>query len=108
ILGLLLLGFGNGGVVWAERTVPSGLTAVLVSASPFWMVSVEAFIRNGERATGRQVFGLLVGFSGIILLVWPALTVASGSRAGGFIGGLLATQLACLGWAVGSAYSRRH
>jgi drug/metabolite transporter (DMT)-like permease len=32
ILGLLLLGFGNGAVVWAEQTVASGLTAVLVAS----------------------------------------------------------------------------
>src|SRR5689334_2928178 len=28
LLGTLLLGLGNGGVVWAEQTVPSGLTAL--------------------------------------------------------------------------------
>ena len=42
LLGILLLGFGNGGVVWAEQTVPSGLTAVLVATSPFWMVGIDA------------------------------------------------------------------
>lgn len=108
VLGLLLLGFGNGGVVWAERTVPSGLTAVLVAASPFWMVGVEACMRDGERAGARQIVGLLVGFSGIVLLVWPELEVGRSNRVPGFLGGVVATQLACLGWAIGSAYSRRH
>src|SRR5438128_8931962 len=42
ILGILLLGFGNGGVVWAEQTVPSGLTALLVATVPFWMVGIDA------------------------------------------------------------------
>ena len=49
--GILLLGFGNGGVVWAEQTVPSGLTAVLVSTSPFWMVGVERLMPDGESLT---------------------------------------------------------
>ena len=34
-LGILLLGLGNGGVVWAEQTVPSGLAAVLAATTPF-------------------------------------------------------------------------
>jgi drug/metabolite transporter (DMT)-like permease len=42
VLGILLLGFGNGAVVWAEQTVASGLTAVLVATVPFWMVGVDA------------------------------------------------------------------
>src|SRR5262249_39402727 len=107
VLGLLMLGFGNGGVVWAERTVPSGLTAVLVAASPFWMVGVEACMPRGERVSARQLAGLLVGFVGIVMLVWPELHI-SDRGASGFAGGVVATQLACLGWAIGSAYSRRH
>jgi len=107
VLGLLLLGFGNGGVVWAERTVPSGLTAVLVAASPFWMVGVEACMPSGETVKRRQLVGLLVGFAGIVLLVWPELHVPA-QDASGFLNGVVGTQLACLGWAIGSAYSRRH
>src|SRR3990170_5093626 len=38
--GLLLLG-GNGGVVWAEQYVPSGLTAVLITTVPLWMALLE-------------------------------------------------------------------
>ena len=48
MLGILLIGFGNGGVVWAEQTIPSGLTAVLVAAVPFWMVGVERFMPHAS------------------------------------------------------------
>ena len=106
LLGLLLLGFGNGGVVWAERTVPSGLTAVLVATSPFWMVGVEALMPDGEPFTAHRAIGLLVGFGGIALLVWPEIRLGEAGR--GFLGGVVASQVACLGWAVGSAYTRRH
>jgi drug/metabolite transporter (DMT)-like permease len=104
VLGLLLLGFGNGGVVWAEQTVSSGLTAVLVSVSPFWMVGVEALMPDGERLTVRRVIGLFVGLAGIVVLVWPEIQIGGGP----FVGGLVSTQIACCGWAVGSAYARRH
>ena len=48
LLGFLLLGLGNGGVVVAEQWLPSGLAAVLVATSPFWMAAVEACLPDGE------------------------------------------------------------
>jgi drug/metabolite transporter (DMT)-like permease len=105
ILGILLLGFGNGAVVWAEQTVPSGLTAVLVATSPFWMVGFDALMPDGERITLRRILGLITGFGGIVMLVWPEIRFDADG--GGFLGGVVAAQVACLGWAVGSSYARR-
>jgi drug/metabolite transporter (DMT)-like permease len=105
LLGILLLGFGNGAVVWAEQTVPSGLTAVLVATSPFWMVGIEAMMIRGERITVRRLLGLIVGFAGIVMLVWPEISVGGGGRA--FLGGVIAAQIACIGWAIGSSYARQ-
>ena len=105
LMGFLLLGLGNGGVVFAEQWVPSGLAAVLVATSPFWMAAVEASLRDGERMRANAVVGLLVGFAGILVLVWPDLTIERGDRT--FLAGVIALQIAALGWALGSAYSRR-
>lgn len=106
LMGFLLLGLGNGGVVFAEQWVSSGLAAVLVAMSPFWMAGVEASLRNGERLTRTAAAGLVIGFSGILVLVWPELTLDStGSRQ--FLMGVVAVQIACFGWALGSSYSRR-
>ena len=104
LLGLLMIGFGNGGVVWAELTVPSGLTAVLVAALPFWMLGVERFMPHSHRVTRLQWAGLVIGFIGIVVLVLPEVRFEGGS---GFLKGVAATQLACMGWAIGSSYSRR-
>jgi drug/metabolite transporter (DMT)-like permease len=105
VLGILLLGFGNGGVVWAEQTVPSGLAAVLVATCPFWMVGIDVLMPGGERLTVRRVVGLLVGFGGIVLLVWPEIKMGEDGRA--FLNGVIASQIACVGWAAGSAYARK-
>jgi len=105
LLGVLLLGFGNGAVVWAEQTVASGLTAVLVATVPFWMVGIEAMTPGGDPITLRRLAGLVIGFLGIVLLVWPEIRVGSGGT--GFLVGVVATQVAAVGWAVGSAYARR-
>lgn len=106
LMGFLLLVIGNGGVVYAEQWVASGLAAVMVATSPFWMGGVEASL-GGERVTGRMLAGLLVGFTGILVLVWPELTI-DGAGGGHFLLGVVALQLAAFGWALGSAYSRRY
>jgi len=85
--------------------VPSGLTAVLVAMSPFWMVGIDALMAGGEPLTMRRIAGLLIGFGGIVLLVWPELRAGGAARA--FLGGVIATQVACAGWAIGSSYARR-
>jgi drug/metabolite transporter (DMT)-like permease len=103
VLGVLLLGFGNGGVVWAEQTVPSGLTAVLVATSPFWITGIDVTL-GGEALTRRRWLGLLIGFVGIVGLVWNDLQL--GDRRA-FLVGVIAAQIACVGWAVGSLYARR-
>jgi len=103
VLGVLLLGLGNGGVVWAEQTVPSGLTAVLVATAPFWLTGIDV-ASGGERLTRRRAIGLLIGFAGIVALVWPELEF--GNRPA-FLVGLVASQIACVGWAVGSLCARR-
>ena len=107
LLGFLMLVLGNAGVAIAELWVPSGLTAVIVACTPFWMTGVEALRRDGERFTWRTVAGFVVGFCGIVLLVWPQL--AHGGAAGrGFLYGVISLQIAALGWAIGSSYSKRH
>jgi drug/metabolite transporter (DMT)-like permease len=104
LIGVLLMGFGNGGVVWAEQVIPSGLAAVLVAVVPLWMVGVDRMMGDGEPLSRRRLAGLLVGFAGIVLLVWPEIQLGEGP---GFLLGVGATQLATLGWALGSSYARR-
>jgi drug/metabolite transporter (DMT)-like permease len=107
LLGFLMLGLGNGGVVVAEQWVASGLAAVIVASNPFWMAAVEAALPDGERLRRNVGAGLIIGFSGIVVLVWPDLTLRAAARHG-FLAGVVALQIASIGWSLGSAYSRRH
>jgi drug/metabolite transporter (DMT)-like permease len=107
LLGFLMIGLGNGGVIWAEQWVPSGIAAVVVAASPFWMTGIEAVLPGGDRISSRALVGLMLGFAGILLLVWPDLR-ADGDLGRRFAVGVVALQIACVGWALGSSYSRRH
>ena len=106
-VGFFMLGLGNGGVTFGEQYVPSGLAAVLIATSPFWMIGLESLWKDGERLTWQAAIGLAVGFAGILVLVWPDL-LASFSGGSGYALGVLALQIACLGWAIGSTYAKRH
>jgi len=70
------------------------------------MSGVEATLKDGERLRFNTVIGLLIGFSGILVLAWPDLALGRGDHR--FLLGIIALQIASLGWALGSAYSRRH
>lgn len=103
IVGALLLLGGNGGVVWAEMRIPSGLAALLVATVPLWMVLMEWW-GGGARPTPPVVTGLLVGFIGLALLIGPADFLGSGRVD---LLGAGAVLLGSLSWAAGSIVSRR-
>jgi len=102
--GLLLLG-GNGGVVWAEQMVSSGIAAIIVATVPLWMALIAWLWQGGSRPNGMVMSGLLIGFMGIILLVKSS----GGSDLSGTTTpwvGYAALVTASLSWAIGSIYSR--
>jgi drug/metabolite transporter (DMT)-like permease len=107
LLGFLMLGLGNGLLVTAEQWVPSGTAAVMGAATPFWMIGVEALLPSGERIRPLQFAGLLLGFCGLVLLA-TAHGDPMGATTSQFIHGAILIQLSCCGWALGSAYSKRH
>lgn len=107
VLAFLMNVVGNGFVVYAEQFVPSGLTAVLIATTPFWSALAEGLLPNGERFTRRSLAGLAVGFAGIVVLVWPEL-MSTGGGGRQFVIGVIAIQLACVGWVIGTSFAKRH
>lgn len=106
LLGVLMNVVGNGFVVYAQQYVASGLTAVLIATTPFWTALLERMLPGGERFSARSLTGLVLGFMGIVILVWPQMTDGgAGGRA--FVGGVVAIQLACIGWVIGTSYAKR-
>jgi drug/metabolite transporter (DMT)-like permease len=99
VAAFLLLG-GNGLVVWAEQSVPSGLAALLVATLPLWMAGLAALPPAREPLSPAIVFGLLLGFAGVGLLAAPSMET-------GHPLGVAALLCASLSWACGSIYARR-
>jgi drug/metabolite transporter (DMT)-like permease len=96
-----LLG-GNGLVSWAEQTVPSGIAALLVAATPMWMVLLDWLRPGGARPRAAVWAGLALGLAGIAVLVGPS------SLGGAPVDpwGALAVGVASFCWALGSIYQR--
>lgn len=102
--GFLILGIGNGALVFAELQIPSGLAGLFITISPFWMVGLEA-ISGGEKLHAPTVIGMLVGLSGAGLLV--AQDLLNASMSGSILAGFLILQLGMASWSIGSIYQRR-
>jgi drug/metabolite transporter (DMT)-like permease len=106
--GFLTLGIGTGCLCLAEQWVPSGLAALFITTSPFWMLSVDAIIPGGVRFRKRVLWGMLVGLCGTLLLLAPigdskGLDMGQGKVALGF----LVLQLGNIAWCLGSIWQKR-
>lgn len=105
IIGLLLLLGGNGGLVWAEQRIPSGIASLFIGTIPLWMVLIESVRRGGERAHWLTWVGVLVGFTGTALLANPWQSHTSSPSLDPASLGVLV--LAAIFWSIGSLYSRK-
>jgi drug/metabolite transporter (DMT)-like permease len=103
IVGILLLGLGNGSVSWAETMVPTGLASLMIAVVPLWMVLMDWARPGGTRPKGGVFLGIALGLGGIVLLVGPA---ALGLDRPLNYTGVAIMLLASLAWSLGSIYSR--
>lgn len=104
-LGVLMLFFGNVGLVWAEFYLPSGLAALLVAIIPVYVAVIEWLMPHGERLRMRGEIGLVLGFIGLLVLAWPSART-------GFHGdwrqlvAIAVLLLGALSFSIGSVWSR--
>jgi drug/metabolite transporter (DMT)-like permease len=101
-VGLLLLGFGAGSVMWALRTEPSGVVALVVSLVPLWLILLARFGPHRESGSAVELAGVAIGFVGMLFLVAPwGLGQAVVTPAG-----LAVLLLGTAAWSAGSLLSR--
>ncbi|MEV0681290.1 EamA family transporter [Actinosynnema sp. NPDC050436] len=101
LLGLLLPACGNGLVVVAEQSVPSGLAALLVASLPLYVVLFRRI--GGERPPRVTYVGVVVGLVGLAVLLlhdvggsswwgpWVVLLAAFSWAFGSYLNGRLPT-----------------
>jgi drug/metabolite transporter (DMT)-like permease len=99
LTGAPLLALGNGGVVWAQQRVPSGIAALLIASVPLWIAVLDRAVW-GRRLSALSIAGLALGFAGIAILV------DFGGSGGVDPVGAAVLVLAALGWATGTLLAR--
>ena len=102
IAGILLLLGGNGLMCWAEQTIPSGVTALIVGVGPLFTVLADWLWTRSQRPTLLTVGGMVLGMAGVAWLAAPW------ERGPGSLDphGVLAVLCACVAWSLGAIYSR--
>jgi drug/metabolite transporter (DMT)-like permease len=109
IVGVLLLGVGNGIVIWVEQTLPSAMVAILVSAAPIWFVLLDKQNWGANFRSKPTVAGLIIGFAGVILLFGEQLNkIFTGDDVGAKLPAMLMLIVGSISWSGGSLYSKHH
>lgn len=90
-------------IVWGQRSIASGLAAILVSTTPLFSVILTHFLTDEERLTPGRLAGVLLGLSGVVVLIGPAALQGLGQH------GLaqVAVLGAALAYACSGIYGRR-
>jgi len=107
VIGALLLACGNGGVTWAERSIASGLTALLVATEPLWVVILN-WILTRKRPNATVLLGVLIGLGGVALLVSGSNFIHGSGGSVKRLAGAGVVVAAAFAWASGSVYASRH
>jgi drug/metabolite transporter (DMT)-like permease len=103
VVGLALLGFANGLLVFAELWIPSGLAALVVTTVPFCMVGLESLLPKGPKLNATILTGLIMGLVGVSLIFWDDLRYLTDPNN---LLGVLGLLGSVFFWSVGSLYSK--
>jgi drug/metabolite transporter (DMT)-like permease len=104
ILGVFLLGVGNGCVVWAQQHIPSGITALVVAIVPLLVVLIEWLRPGGRRPSGAAMLGVVIGLGGMALLIGPSAFLGAGDIDPL---GALVLFIGSLSWSAATVFGKR-
>ncbi len=101
LVGVLLLSVGNALVMWSEKTVPSGIAALIVATVPLWFTLLDGLRPGGQPWTVRVWLGTVIGLAGVALVARP-----EGALDPAHLWGIVALQVASLSWTAGSLFAQ--
>jgi len=103
IIGVSLIGLGNGLITFAEQWIPSGLTALLITTVPMLIVFIETLILKKVAFNKTILFGAIIGFSGILLIFGNNFALLFEKE---YLIGIIAIYCGVISWAIGTVYSK--
>lgn len=89
---------------WGEQHIDSGLASILNGLTPLSTVLLAHFTISTERLSSKKVIGVVLGFSGLVVLSLPKLNNGFDSA---FLG-IVAVTFGAVSYAIGLIYSRKH
>ncbi len=107
VSGILMLGLGNGIVIWVEQFIPSGLVAIMVASAAIWFVILDKSHWKENLSNRYIVSGLIIGFLGVLLLFGNQIRQALDKPQSNLqILGMILLVFGPIAWAGGSLYSK--
>lgn len=104
LLGAFMLTCGQGTIFWAEKYVPSGLTAVLISTAPIWYIVADKKHWRNYFTSKLTLFSILLGLAGVWLLFKDQAITGNGTSSSMMILASIVIIVACLCWVSASLY----
>lgn len=92
-------------ISWGETRIDSGLAAILNATVPLFTIVIAHFWLSDERITATRLAGLLVGFTGVVVLMSRDLGMAGIAHS---VWGQLAVLAASASYALAATFTRRH
>ena len=90
-------------ITWSELSIDSAVTSILNATVPLFTIVIAHLFLQDDKMTVQRVLGLLVGFSGVVVLLSKDLTAGAHNS----ILGQGAVILASILYAGSSVYARR-
>jgi drug/metabolite transporter (DMT)-like permease len=103
-LAVLIFVFDYGLIFWAEKRVPSGITAVMMATIPVLIALAEICFLRTQKLTLRLTLALLVGVGGIVVLVSPSSGFGETAID---TAGAVALIIAAISWSLATILTRK-
>ncbi len=96
---------------WGERSVPSSTAAILNATTPIWGLILglaTGGMALGARSIGRTIAGVVLGFFGVLLVVYgrPA-GAGAGNSGNGYLFGVTLIAIAAFSYGAGAVAAKR-